>query len=114
MRRLWIGFLAAASAACFWMLAKTGTDAATEHARAAACASGLAETMVVGRSSDTSSAWVGPERATRRGALPALAISSPMTSVRVMSVSASMPLATSTMSWSFAAKGAAARAVERT
>ena len=28
MRRLWIGFLAAASAVCFWMLAKTGTDAA--------------------------------------------------------------------------------------
>ena len=28
MHRLWIGFLAAASAVCFWMLAKTGTDAA--------------------------------------------------------------------------------------
>ena len=28
MHKLWIGFLAAASAVCFWMLAKTGTDAA--------------------------------------------------------------------------------------
>ena len=28
MHKPWIGFLAAASAVCFWMLAKTGTDAA--------------------------------------------------------------------------------------
>ena len=59
----------------------------------------LAETMVVGRSTATSSAWVGPESATRRTPLgpPSLPSSSARISVMVIRVSGSTPLATSTM-----------------
>ena len=65
----------------------------------AASISLLAETMVVGRSIATSSAWVGPLRATRRTPLgpPSLPSSSARISVMVNRVSFSMPLATSTM-----------------
>ena len=65
----------------------------------AASISLLAETMVVGRSIATSSAWVGPLRATRRTPLepPSLPSSSAKISVMVNRVSFSMPLATSTM-----------------
>ena len=58
-----------------------------------------AETMEVGMSSATSSAWVGPDSATSFtwSCCPSLLNSSRMTSVMVMSVSGSMPLATSTI-----------------
>ena len=70
----------------------------TSCTTSAASISGLAETMVVGRSSATSSAWVGPESATSFTPLgpPSRFSSSAITSVMVYKVSGSMPLATST------------------
>ena len=71
----------------------------TSCTKRAASSSGQADTMVVGRSSATSSAWVGPLRATSLQFLgpPSLFSSSAITSVMVYKVSGSMPLATSTM-----------------
>ena len=70
----------------------------------AASMSELADTMVVGRSTATSSAWVGPDSATRRMPFgpPSLPSSSAKISVMVYRVSGSMPFATSTMIWSSA------------
>ena len=71
----------------------------TSCTNCAASTSGLAETMVVGRSMATSSAWVGPDSATRCTFFgpPSRPSSSARTSVMVYRVSGSMPLATSTM-----------------
>ena len=73
----------------------------TSCTTSAASRSGLAETMVVGRSSATSSAWVGPLSATRRTARGPFSwlSSSARISVMVYKVSGSMPFATSTMIW---------------
>ena len=73
-------------------------------------------TIVVGRSSETSSAWVGPDSATSLtdGCFPSLPSSSPITCVRVNSVSGSIPFATSTITCPSGIYGAAVLAVDRT
>ena len=87
----------------------------TSCTRRATSRSGQAETMVVGRSMATSSAWVGPERATSgTSGAPCRRSSSRITWVIVNSVSGSMPFATSTRIWPSRIWGAAERAVPRT
>ena len=71
--------------------------------------SAWAATMVVGRSLATSSAWVGPDSATT----VAWGSSEEITWLMVISVSGSIPLATSTMICSGRTYSAMERAVAR-